>query len=265
MGFSLPSRRIRCLIEGSSGGRPRGREPRPLLLFSRSRCHLTSVSGPPRKLFHWLRDRTGAAAARKARSDVVSRTRPPPRRRTLSWWWSTHSRDPAHRGRTGRAGGAASARAGGRWTRASGQSDAGSGGLRTARSEWPIEFLYPTGLIHGVRTGRAIPNQGFPCPSGPEQVAPHPSDLQVGLIDMPAISDEVLSSPSGLRELRREPLDPPVDADVIDLDAALRQPRRSEGKTEPQVPADRQVMTSGGKRYPAKAEYGAGRTGRCRA
>jgi hypothetical protein len=29
--------------------------------------------------------------------------------------------------------------------RASGQSDAGSAGLRTARSEWPIEFLYPTG------------------------------------------------------------------------------------------------------------------------
>jgi hypothetical protein len=44
---------------------------------------------------------------------------------------------------------------------------------------------------------------------GPEQVAPRPSDLQVGLIDMPAISDDVLSSPSGIRELRREPLDPP--------------------------------------------------------
>jgi hypothetical protein len=75
-----------------------------------------------------------------------------------------------------------------------------------------------------------------------KQVAPRPSDLQVGLIDMPAISDDVLSSPSGLRELRREPLDPPVDAHVIDLDAAFRKELFdvSVGKTEPQVPADRQ-------------------------
>src|SRR6266498_5639243 len=83
---------------------------------------------------------------------------------------------------------------------------------------------------------------------------------------MPAISDDVLSSPSGLRELRREPVDPPVDAHVIDLDAAFRQELLdvSVGKTEPQVPADARVMTSGGKRYPAKAELGAGRTGECR-
>src|SRR6266496_353940 len=76
----------------------------------------------------------------------------------------------------------------------------------------------------------------------PEQVAPGPSDLQVGLIDMPAIPDEVLSSPSGLRELRREPLDPPVDAHVVDLDAAFCQELLdvSVGKTEPQVPADSQ-------------------------
>jgi hypothetical protein len=56
LGFSLPSRRIRCLIEGSSGGRPGGREPGPLLLLRRSRCHRASVSGPTRKLFHLLRE-----------------------------------------------------------------------------------------------------------------------------------------------------------------------------------------------------------------
>jgi len=44
------------------------------------------------------------------------------------------------------------------------------------------------------------------------------------------------------------------------LDAEVRQeildvPVRH---TEPQVPQDRQVMTSGGKRYPAKAERGRG-------
>jgi hypothetical protein len=83
LGFSLPSRRIRCLNGGSSGGRPGGREPRPLLLLSRSRCHRVSVSGPTRKLFHRLRDRTRATAARNARSAMLKRTRLPPRRRTL--------------------------------------------------------------------------------------------------------------------------------------------------------------------------------------
>ena len=59
---------------------------------------------------------------------------------------------------------------------------------------------------------------------------------------MPAISDDVLSSPSGLRELRCEPLDPPVDAHVIDLDAPFRQELLdvSVGKPEPEVPPDRQ-------------------------
>jgi hypothetical protein len=96
---------------------------------------------------------------------------------------------------------------------------------------------------------------------GPEQVAPGPPDFQVRLIDMPAIADQMLSSSCGLGELRREPLDPPVDRDVVDLDPALAQelldvPIR---QAEPQIPADCQVMTSGGKRYPAKAELAAGR------
>jgi len=73
LGFSLPSRRIRCLIKGSSGGRPGGREPRPPRVFRRSRCHLARVSGPTRKPFHRCRDRSRAAAARNARSAVVKR------------------------------------------------------------------------------------------------------------------------------------------------------------------------------------------------
>jgi hypothetical protein len=56
---------------------------------------------------------------------------------------------------------------------------------------------------------------------GPEQVAPGPSDLQVGLIDAPAITDQVLSGPRGLGELRGEPMDPPVRRHVIHVDAAL--------------------------------------------
>jgi hypothetical protein len=55
-------------------------------------------------------------------------------------------------------------------------------------------------------------------------------------------------------------MDPPVDAHVIDLDAALGQQllEVSVGQAEPQVPADRQG-DDGGKRYPAKAELGVGR------
>jgi hypothetical protein len=58
---------------------------------------------------------------------------------------------------------------------------------------------------------------------GPKQVAPGPFHLQVGLVNVPPIADHVLSSPSRLRELRREPLDPPEDAHVVDLDAAFGQ------------------------------------------
>ena len=56
----------------------------------------------------------------------------------------------------------------------------------------------------------------------PEQGAPGPSDLQVGLIDVPAITDDVVSGSCGLGELWGEPLDPPVHRHVIDLDPAAR-------------------------------------------
>ena len=77
---------------------------------------------------------------------------------------------------------------------------------------------------------------------GPEQVPPGPSDLDVRLIDVPAIPDQVSSGSCRPGELGREPLDPTVDCDVVDLDAALAQelldvPVR---QAEPQVPADRQ-------------------------
>jgi hypothetical protein len=77
---------------------------------------------------------------------------------------------------------------------------------------------------------------------GPEQVAPGPPDFQVRLIDMPAITDHMLSSSCGIGELRREPLDPPVDRDVVDLGPALGQQVLDVpvGEAEPQVPADRQ-------------------------
>jgi hypothetical protein len=74
------------------------------------------------------------------------------------------------------------------------------------------------------------------------RVAPGPSDLQVGLIDVPAITDDMPSGPGGLGELWSKPLDPPVHRHVVDLDAALGEELLDVpvGQAEPQVPPDRQ-------------------------
>ncbi len=76
---------------------------------------------------------------------------------------------------------------------------------------------------------------------------------------MPPIPDNVLSSPSRLGELQREPLDPPVHRHVVDLDAALGEelsdvPVR---KTEPQGPAHRQRDHFRRESVPEKTELGA--------
>ena len=52
-------------------------------------------------------------------------------------------------------------------------------------------------------------------------VAPAAGDLHIGLVDLPAITDGMAAGPGSLDQQRREPLDPPVDGDVVDLDAAL--------------------------------------------
>jgi hypothetical protein len=56
---------------------------------------------------------------------------------------------------------------------------------------------------------------------GPVDVPPVASDLHVGLVDLPAIADAVAAGPGGLGQQRREPLDPAVDGDVVDLNAAF--------------------------------------------
>jgi hypothetical protein len=52
-------------------------------------------------------------------------------------------------------------------------------------------------------------------------VAPPPGDLHVGLVHQPAIPDQVPAGPGGVGQQRREPLDPAVDAGVVDVDPAL--------------------------------------------
>jgi hypothetical protein len=79
---------------------------------------------------------------------------------------------------------------------------------------------------------------------------------------MPAITDQVLASSCGLGELRREPFDPPVDRDVVDLDPALGQQLHDVpiGEAEPQVLAECQGdelrVETGTRRRPSAAPGG---------
>jgi hypothetical protein len=57
----------------------------------------------------------------------------------------------------------------------------------------------------------------------PVQVHPLPSDLQIRLVDEPAIPGDVPARPGRVDQLRGEPLYPPVDRDVIHRYAAFCQ------------------------------------------
>jgi hypothetical protein len=82
------------------------------------------------------------------------------------------------------------------------------------------------------RTGR--------LPQRPVQVAPPATDLEVGLIDIPAITRGVPTGPGGVGEQRGEPLHPAEHRDVIHLDAALGQQllHIAVGEPVPQLAAD---------------------------
>jgi len=60
-------------------------------------------------------------------------------------------------------------------------------------------------------------------------------------IDLPAATDGVAAGPSGIGQQRCEPLYPPVDGDVVNLDAAVDQEllHVAVGQAKAQVPADR--------------------------
>jgi hypothetical protein len=73
-------------------------------------------------------------------------------------------------------------------------------------------------------------------------VAPLACDLDIGLVDLPAITDGMATGPGSLGEQRREPLHPPVDRDVVDLHAAFGQQllHVAVRQSEAQIPAHRQ-------------------------
>jgi hypothetical protein len=57
----------------------------------------------------------------------------------------------------------------------------------------------------------------------PVDVAPGTADLDVGLVDEPAIARSVAGEPGGVGQQRREPLHPPENRDVVHLDPAFDQ------------------------------------------
>jgi hypothetical protein len=72
-------------------------------------------------------------------------------------------------------------------------------------------------------------------------IAPRASDLDVGLVDEPAVPDRVPGRACRVGQQRCELLYPPVDRDVINLDATFGEQLLdvAVGQSEPQIPTDR--------------------------
>ena len=76
----------------------------------------------------------------------------------------------------------------------------------------------------------------------PVDVAPDPSDLDLGLVDEPAIPGQVPHRPGRVDQQGCEPLHPPIEGDVVDLDATLGEKlfEVPVGQPVPELPAHRQ-------------------------
>jgi hypothetical protein len=76
----------------------------------------------------------------------------------------------------------------------------------------------------------------------PVDIAPAPGDLHIRLVDLPSVADTLTAGSGGIGQQRREPLHPPVDGDVVDLDAAFGEQLLdiSVRQAKAEVPANRQ-------------------------
>src|SRR4029453_15753016 len=111
---------------------------------------------------------------------------------------------------------------------------------------------------------RGDTNTSMTCPNwsiARETKRPRPAtltgDLDIGLVDLPAVADGMAAGPGGLGQQRREALDPPVEGDVGDRAAAVGEQLLGVAvrQREPQVPAHRQHDHLG-----REAEAGEGRS-----
>src|SRR6266487_2788389 len=85
----------------------------------------------------------------------------------------------------------------------------------------------------------------------PVQVSPLAGHLDVGLIDEPPVTGSVAARPGSLDELEGETLDPPVDGDVVDGDAALVEAGASQGPV-PRCPVAASPLQAGGRFAPSQ-------------
>jgi hypothetical protein len=71
-------------------------------------------------------------------------------------------------------------------------------------------------------------------------VAPASGDLHVGLIDEPAVADQMAAWPGGVDRQWHKPPHPPVDRDVVNFDSSLGEQFLyvAIGQAEAQVPPD---------------------------
>jgi hypothetical protein len=92
------------------------------------------------------------------------------------------------------------------------------------------------------------------------QVSPPAGDLHIRLVHQPAVTDGVPARPGGIGEQGREPLDPPVDGDMVDLNAPFGEQFLdvAVGQAEAQIPANREHDDIGWEAEPAKADRVAG-------
>ena len=100
-----------------------------------------------------------------------------------------------------------------------------------------------TGARRQCRAGRDVDVDDLAVlVDGPVDVAPAAGDLDVGLVDEPAVADRVAARPGRVGQERREALHPPVDGDVVDLDATLGEEFLDVAIGQPvaQVPAHRE-------------------------
>jgi hypothetical protein len=113
-----------------------------------------------------------------------------------------------------------------------------------------------TGMVHGDRS-QTKKSTGQDSDLGAGGRLPSPAWLHIRLVHLPAVADSVPAGASGLGQQRREPLDPPVDRDVVDLDTTLGEQLLdiSVGQAEAQVPADGEHYDVG-----REAEAGKGRS-----
>ena len=104
--------------------------------------------------------------------------------------------------------------------------------------------MMPSGWLPSSQVKQGMQTSGTPqavLVDRPVEVRPYASDLDVGLIDKPAVAGDMAARPGCLDELRGLPLHPAVDGDVVYGDTALGQQflHVAVGQAVPQVPAHR--------------------------